>query len=118
MCLALDCVSLDCFYAEIVFLQSFAAPVSYSETGTEHLDDADSDTVFIVEEFAGPVFETLRNEECRIIAPPVVIRAAVNNEVLDFMIFFAVLNSCSAGFYLLCHSVNLLCMVCVSELQY
>jgi hypothetical protein len=70
-----------------LFLQHFAAPVSYSETGTEHLDEADSDTVFIVEEFAGSVFETLHKDECRIVAPPVVIRAAMNNEVICFTVF-------------------------------
>lgn len=67
----------------VFVLQHFAAPVSYSETGCEYLDDADNDTVFIVEEFAGSVFETLRNDECRIVGPPVVIHAALHSVVTD-----------------------------------
>ena len=56
----------------------------------EHLDDADSDTVFIVEDFAGDVYKTLHAEECRIVAPPVVIRAAMAGEVFLLLLFLLV----------------------------
>ena len=53
----------------------------YSDTGFEHMKDADDETVFVVETFEGSIFQQLYREGCRIVASPVVLKAALNNEV-------------------------------------
>lgn len=54
----------------------------YSNTGFEFMKDADEDTVFIVENFEGSIFQQLYKEGCRIVAPPVVVKSAKMKEVV------------------------------------
>lgn len=53
----------------------------YSDTGFEHMNDADYDTIFIVDNFDGDIYNRLHKEGCRILGPPVIIRCSQNNEV-------------------------------------
>jgi len=63
------------------FFQAFRCPVHYSDTGFEYMKDADEDTIFVVENFDGTIFRSLHREDCRIIAPPVIIKAARDGTV-------------------------------------
>lgn len=53
-----------------------------SNTGFEFMKDADEDTVFVVENFEGSIFQQLYKEGCRIVAPPVVIKSAKMKKVV------------------------------------
>ena len=64
-------------------MQQLSCAVTYSQTGAEHLSDADIDTVFVVESFDSDVYRQLHDDECRIVAPPVLYRAAQNKQVLS-----------------------------------
>ncbi|KAK2141472.1 hypothetical protein LSH36_1092g00051 [Paralvinella palmiformis] len=63
-------------------LESYRFPVQYSDTGFEHMNDATYDTIFIVDNFDGDIYNRLRKEGCRILGPPVIIRCSQNNEPL------------------------------------
>lgn len=63
-------------------LDSYGFPVRYSDTGFEHMNDADYDTIFIVDNFDGDIYNRLHKEGCRILGPPVIIRCSQNNERL------------------------------------
>jgi len=63
-------------------VQHFNAPVVYSVSGTECLDDSDDeDSVYVLSDFEGEIFQQLCNNYSRVVAPPVVIWAAANGEV-------------------------------------
>jgi len=63
-------------------VQHFNAPVVYSASGTESLDDSDDeDSVYVLNDFEGETFQQLCNNYCRVVAPPVVIWAATKGEV-------------------------------------
>ena len=63
-------------------LQYFNVPVVYSENAAENLDDSDDeDSIYVVNDFEGETFQQLCDCYCRIVAPPVIIRAATQGEV-------------------------------------
>ena len=45
------------------------------------MTDTDDDTVFVIENFDGDVFQQLRRGRCRILGPPVIIKCARGGEV-------------------------------------
>ncbi|XP_059478644.1 protein ECT2 [Neocloeon triangulifer] len=53
--------------------------VKFSRDGSELLD---LETVYIVDDFEGPVFNSLRNRKCRILGPTALIQYAQNDEPL------------------------------------
>ena len=53
----------------------------YSDTGFEHMNDAEEDTVFVLDNFDGSIFQQLHQAGCRIVAPPVIFKCAMYNEV-------------------------------------
>lgn len=59
-----------------------SAVVLYSDTGFEYMTDTDDDTVFVVENFDGDIFQQLRRGRCRILGPPVIIKCARDKERL------------------------------------
>jgi len=62
--------------------QHFNAPVVYSADGAENVDDSDDeDSIYILSDFEGEMFQRLCDCYCRIVAPPVVIWAATQGEV-------------------------------------
>ncbi|KAI0240758.1 Protein ECT2 [Lamellibrachia satsuma] len=56
--------------------------VLYSDTGFEYMNNTDDDTVFVLENFDGDIFQQLRRARCRILGPPVIIRCAQDGERL------------------------------------
>jgi len=62
--------------------QYFDAPVVYSTSVTDSLDDSDDDdSIYVLNDFEGETFELLCHHYCRIVAPPVVIWASTQGEV-------------------------------------
>ena len=57
-------------------------PVEYSDTGFEHIPEADEETIFVLDNFEGDIFIRLHRAGVRIMGPPVIIRCAHENEVL------------------------------------
>lgn len=54
----------------------------YSDTGFEYMHNMDSrETIFILDNFDGSLFQQLNKNRCRIVAPPVIIKCAFNSEV-------------------------------------
>lgn len=49
--------------------QAFDVPVVLSATGEEFINDGSWDTVFVLEEFSGPVYDTIHRSEQRILGP-------------------------------------------------
>ena len=45
------------------------------------MNDTDDDTVFVVENFDGDVFQQLHRARCRIVGPPVIIKCARDRQV-------------------------------------
>ena len=63
-------------------LQCFNAPVVYSANGSENQADLDDeDSIYILTDFEGEIFQRLCNCYCRVVAPPVIIWAATHSEV-------------------------------------
>ena len=62
-------------------LQILSMPVEYSDTGFEHLTEADEDTVFVLDNFEGDIFSRLHRAGARIMGPAVLNKCANNNEV-------------------------------------
>ena len=53
-----------------------------SDTGFEYMHNLDSrETIFILDNFDGSLFQQLHKNRCRIVAPPVIIKCAFNSEV-------------------------------------
>jgi len=69
-------------------VQHFDAPVVYSASGTECLDDSeDEDSIYVLSDFEGETFQQLCSGYYRVVAPPVVIWAATNGEVSLLLLF-------------------------------
>ena len=66
---------------DFFLLQSVGMPVEYSDTGFEHIPEADEDTIFVLDNFEGDIFIRLHRAGVRIMGPPVIIRCAQENEV-------------------------------------
>nr|CAD7443459.1 unnamed protein product [Timema bartmani] len=49
--------------------QKFGVPVVSSETGAEFLNDGSWDTVYVVGDFSGPVYEAIHRSEQRVLGP-------------------------------------------------
>uniref|UniRef100_A0A2Z5U608 Protein ECT2 n=1 Tax=Reticulitermes speratus TaxID=60591 RepID=A0A2Z5U608_9NEOP len=49
--------------------QAFDVPVVLSATGAEFINDGSWDTVFVLEEFSGPVYDAIHRSEQRILGP-------------------------------------------------
>ncbi|XP_067014278.2 protein ECT2 [Anabrus simplex] len=62
--------------------QSFGVPVVISETGREFLNDGTCDTVFVVKNFSGPVFNAIHQSEMRILGPTALQECAQKGEGL------------------------------------
>ncbi len=64
-------------------LDYFRCPVRYSDTGLEHMHEADPyQTVFVLDKFDGDIFHRLHRAHCRILGPPVIIQCAQNEQHL------------------------------------
>ena len=55
----------------------------YSDTGLEHINKAGDNTMFVLENFDGDIYQRLNRESCRIFAPPVIIQCANEGKVGD-----------------------------------
>ena len=63
-------------------LQHFNVPVVYSARVTENLEDSDDDdSIYVLSDFEGEAFEHLCDYDCRIVAPPVILWAAMQGMV-------------------------------------
>ena len=62
-------------------IQKYECPVEYCESAMDYLKaDTDFDTVFVLDSFEGTAYHTLHRSGARIMAPPVIIRCAANDE--------------------------------------
>jgi len=52
-----------------------------SDTGFEYMIDNDYETVFVVDNFDGSIFQQLQKAGCRIVSPAVILRCAMYGEV-------------------------------------
>ena len=50
-----------------IFLKAFDVPVVLSATGAEFINDGSWDTVFVLEEFSGPVYDAIHRSEQRFV---------------------------------------------------
>jgi len=64
-----------------VELQYFGGQVTNSDTGFEHMIDNDYETVFIVDNFDGSIFQQLQKAGCRIVSSVVILRCVMFGEV-------------------------------------
>lgn len=55
--------------------------MTHSDTGFEYMIDNNYETIFIVDNFDGSIFQQLQRAGCRIVAPPVILRCATYGEV-------------------------------------
>ncbi|ELU14128.1 hypothetical protein CAPTEDRAFT_176435 [Capitella teleta] len=60
----------------------YNAPIIYSDTGSEFINEASPDTIFVLDNFEGSVFRILHKARCRILGPPAVIHCVQANEPL------------------------------------
>ena len=61
--------------------QKFRLPAIFSDTGFEHMRDAEEDTIFVLDNFEGNIFQKLHRAGSRIVGPPVLIECARNQTV-------------------------------------
>ncbi|XP_071798925.1 protein ECT2-like [Asterias amurensis] len=62
-------------------LKTLGLPILTSETGMENVMDPEGvETLFIMTEFEGSVFDNLRRNGCRILGPPVIYKCAAENK--------------------------------------
>lgn len=62
--------------------QAFGVPVVSSATGAEFINDGSWDTVFVLEEFSGPVYDAIHRSEQRILGPTALQQYAEKGEGL------------------------------------
>lgn len=62
--------------------QAFDVPVVLSATGAEFINDGSWDTVFVLEEFSGPVYDAIHRSEQRILGPTALQQYAERREGL------------------------------------
>ena len=55
--------------------------MTHSDTGFEHMIDNDHETVFVVDNFDGSIFQQLQRAGCRIVSPAVILRCTMYGEV-------------------------------------
>lgn len=65
-----------------VAAEKFGIPVVESDSGNEFLNDGTCDTVFITNDFSGPVFEAIHRSEQRIIGPTALQECAEKGDTL------------------------------------
>ncbi|XP_052217057.1 protein ECT2-like isoform X1 [Dreissena polymorpha] len=66
-------------------LENLPYEVFESETGSEYVaDTTEFDTIFVLDEFKGDVFEQLRKADVRIVGPPVIIKCATDKQPIPY----------------------------------
>jgi hypothetical protein len=65
----------------VFVLQSFSSNVINSDIGFDLAPNADHNTVFVVDNFDGTIFQELHKHHCRIVGPPVITWCAMYGEV-------------------------------------
>lgn len=72
---------MHCFPASV--LQQLKTPCVLSATGEEYMnEDPYYETIFVLNDFEGDLFDMLRKTDSRILGPPVIRAVAATNEVL------------------------------------
>jgi hypothetical protein len=62
----MNIIPIQLFFLTFV-LKAFDVPVVLSETGAEFINDGSWDTIFVLEEFSGPVYDAIHHSEQRFV---------------------------------------------------
>ena len=72
---------VDCKMWNLCLFQLFSHPIVYSDTGLEHINDTEYDTVFVLDNFEGDIFARLQKKGCRILGPPAIVYCSKYKQV-------------------------------------